>query len=190
MRVALLARSPVLGQVKQRLARDIGATKALECYRLLLQNALVATSPFATTIWYEGSTAVWGEIAPNHRLKEQPPGDLGQKMFAALNKGANLVIGADVPLMNTAYIESAFDYLGSGHDVVIGPTEDGGYCLIGMKNPREYLFENISWGSKRVLEQTLSRAHEIGLKVVHLPELWDVDTCMDYQRWLREIPQD
>lgn len=190
MQVALLARSPVLGRVKQRLARDIGATKALECYRTLLQNTLEATRPFTTTIWYEGSSESWDEIAPNHRMKEQPPGDIGRKMFTALNKGANLVIGADVPLMNTAYIERAHDYLVSGHDVVIGPTEDGGYCLIGMNDPREYLFKNISWGSNRVLEQTLSRVHELGMKVAVLSKLWDVDTSLDYQRWVREFPQD
>lgn len=188
--VALLARSPVLGQVKQRLARDIGATQALECYRVLLQSALEATLPFPTTIWYEGSSEVWDEIAPDHQLKEQPSGDLGLKMFTALNNGANVVIGADVPLMNTAYIERALDFLGSRHDVVIGPTEDDGYCLIGMNNPRDYLFEKISWGSNRVLEQTLSRVHELDMKVAMLPKLWDVDTRMDYQRWLREIPQD
>ena len=189
-KIALLARSPVHGQVKHRLAEEIGTIQALHCYRVLLQNTLEAITQFSTTIWYEGEVEIWDRIAPEQELKEQPPGDLGHRMFTALNKGAKLVIGADVPLMNTTYIESALAFLTSGHDVVIGPTEDGGYCLVGMNKPHEYLFENISWGSNRVLEQTLARAQELDMKVAMLPELWDVDTGIDYQRWLREIPQD
>lgn len=190
LQVALLARSPVLGQVKHRLAEDIGATNALECYRLLLLNALEATRPFATTIWYEGSTEVWVETAPDHRLIEQPPGDLGHKMFIALVEGAKLVIGADVPLMNEDYIYRALDHLATEQDVVVGPTEDGGYCLIGMNEPHESLFENIVWGSDRVLEQTLTRAADLSLQVFLLPTLWDVDTSADYQRWKQEISTD
>lgn len=189
-KVALFARAPVIGQVKQRLAQEIGAAKALLCYRALLQTALEATRQYATTIWYEGSADVWDQIAPDRRLKEQPPGDLGHKMFTTLNEGAKLVVGADIPLLSGAYIDSALDYLTNKKDLVIGPTEDGGYCLIGMNEPHEYLFENISWGSNRVLEQTLSRAQELGLRVVLLPKLWDVDTGTDYLRWKKEIPQD
>ena len=190
VQVALLARTPVLGQVKRRLAKDIGRTRALECYRLLLQNALEATLPFTTTIWYEGSTEIWGEIAPGHRLKKQPPGDLGHKMLTALNEGAKLVIGADVPLMSVDYIYRALDYIATQQDVVVGPTEDGGYCLIGMNEPREYLFENIAWGTDHVLEQTLTRAAELDLQVFLLPTLWDVDTSADYQRWKQGNPTD
>ena len=189
VQVAILARSPVLGHVKKRLATDIGASKALDCYRILLLNALKATRPFATTIWYEGSTDVWDEIAPDHRLKEQPPGDLGHKMFTALVEGAKLVIGADVPLMSVDYIDKALNHLTTPQDVVVGPTEDGGYCLIGMNEPHEYLFENVSWGSDRVLEQTLSRAREHSKQIALLPKLWDVDTIHDYQRWKRDMPQ-
>ncbi len=190
VQVALLARTPVLGQVKRRLAKDIGRTRALECYRLLLQNALEATLPFTTTIWTEGRTEIWGEIAPGHRLKKQPPGDLGHKMLTALNEGAKLVIGADVPLMSVDYIYRALDYIATQQDVVVGPTEDGGYCLIGMNEPREYLFENIAWGTDHVLEQTLTRAAELDLQVFLLPTLWDVDTSADYQRWKQGNPTD
>ena len=190
VQVAILARSPVLGHAKKRLATDIGASKALDCYRMLLLNALEATRPFATTIWYEGSTDVWDEIAPDHRLKEQPPGDLGHKMFTALVEGAKLVIGADVPLMSEDYIDKALNHLTTQQDIVVGPTEDGGYCLIGMNEPCENLFENISWGSDLVLEQTLTRAADLSLQVFLLPTLWDVDTSADYHRWKQEVPSD
>ena len=96
-------------------------------------------------------------------------------------------MGADIPLLTEAYIDGAIDYLLKSHDLVIGPTEDGGYCLIGMKKPHEYLFEDISWGSDRVLEQTLSRAEELGMRVTLLSKLWDVDTSADYQRWKQEV---
>lgn len=186
--VALLARSPVLGQVKHRLAEEIGTKQALQCYRVLLQNTLECITQFSTTIWYEGDVKVWDQIAPEHKLKEQPPGDLGHRMFTALNDGAQLVIGADVPLLNAVYVEGALDHLATGHDVVIGPTEDGGYCLIGMNEPHQYLFENIPWGSDRVLEQTLSRAQDLGVNVTLLATLWDVDTVVDYQRWVIRFP--
>lgn len=182
----MFARSPVIGKVKKRLAQEIGDTEALRCYHALLHRALEATSGYSTTIWYEGRADVWSEIAPDHRLAAQPPGDLGHKMFTALKKGANLVVGADIPLLTEAYIDRAIDYLLKSQDLVIGPTEDGGYCLIGMKKPHKYLFEDISWGSDRVLEQTLSRAEELGMRVTLLPKLWDVDTSADYQRWKQE----
>ena len=186
--IALLARSPVHGQVKCRLAEKIGTKQALHCYRVLLQNTLEAITQFPTTIWYEGDVEIWDRIAPEQALQKQPQGDLGHRMFAALNDGAQLVIGADVPLLNAVYIESALDQLATGHDVVIGPTEDGGYCLIGMNEPREYLFENIPWGSDRVLERTLSRAQDLGVNVTLLATLWDVDTVVDYQRWVIQFP--
>ena len=184
--VALFARSPVIGTVKQRLAREIGDSEALRCYHALLHTALEATRGYCTTIWYEGRGEAWSEIAPDHRLKAQPPGDLGHKMFTALNEGAKLVVGTDIPLLSRAYIDGAIEYILNSQDLVIGPTEDGGYCLIGMNDPSEYLFENISWGSDRVLEQTLSRAQELGKRVTLLPTLWDVDTSADYQRWKQE----
>ena len=180
----------MIGTVKQRLAREIGDTEALRCYHALLHGALEATSGYSTTIWYEGKAEVWADIAPDHQLVAQPPGDLGHKMFIALKEGAKLVVGADIPLLTEAYIDGAIDYLLKSHDLVIGPTEDGGYCLIGMNEPREYLFENISWGSDRVFEQTLSRAEELGMRVTLLPKLWDVDTSADYQRWKQEVPTD
>ena len=187
--VALLARSPEIGRVKQRLARTIGDAEAFNCYKVLLQTALEATRDFTTTIWYEGNVEVWNRIAPDQSLRKQPTGDLGTRMFTALKEGAKLVIGTDIPCMNGAYIKQAVNQL-SNHEVVLGPSEDGGYCLIGMNNPCENLFRDVLWGSDCVLEQTLSRAQERGLKVALLPKLWDVDTVNDYHRWKREMLQD
>ena len=190
VKVALFARSPVIGQVKQRLAQEIGAVAAFNCYRVLLQTALDATSQFSTTIWYEGSVEVWGQIVLEKQLRKQPAGGLGFRMLTSLHEGATVVIGADIPLMSAAYIECASDRLRTGHDVVLGPTEDGGYCLIGMNEPNEFMFESILWGTDCVLEQTLSRAQQLGLQVALLPTLWDVDNVNDYERWLRKMPQD
>lgn len=187
--VALIARTPVVAQVKQRLAQEIGDDESLQCYQKLLQSTLVATGRFPTTIWYEGSIEAWAHLAPGRELREQPDGDLGYRMYTALAEGAKLVIGADIPLMCAAYLEQATDYLASSYDLVIGPVEDGGYCLIGMNDPVEQLFRNISWGSEQVLKQTLSCAHNLGMRTAMLPMLWDVDTVEDYLRWKREVPQ-
>ena len=188
--VALFARSPIVGQVKQRLATEIGVEKTLECYRALLQIALSATSQYSTTIWYEGTIEVWDQIAPSRRIRKQPNGDLGFRMLTALREGATLVVGADIPLLNATYIERAIGQLATKHDLVLGPTEDGGYCLVGMNQPYENLFKNIAWGSDFVLEQTLARAQELDVRVALLPKLWDVDTVNDYHRWKREMLQD
>ena len=98
--VALFARSPVIGTVKQRLAQEIGDTEALRCYNALLHRALDATSRYSTTIWYEGKAEVWADIAPDHQLVAQPPGDLGHKMFNALKEGAKLGCGGRYPSFN------------------------------------------------------------------------------------------
>ena len=188
--VALFARSPIIGQVKQRLAKEIGATKALDCYRALLETALSATSQYPTTIWYEGSVEVWDQIAPTRTIRKQSTGDLGFRMLTALREGAKLVVGADIPLLSAAYIERAIDQLAAKHDVVLGPTEDGGYCLIGMNKPCDYLFKDIAWGRDSVLEETLSRTQKLDMRVALLSKLWDVDTVNDYHRWKRELLQD
>lgn len=183
-KVALLTRVPVLGQVKQRLAAEIGDTAAFQCYRELLNVALEAVSPFTTTLWLDQLDSQFSNSSFEIRIQLQPPGDLGERMFTALKAGAKVLIGSDIPEISSEYIALAFQRL-KEHEVVLGPTEDGGYCLIGMHKPRRDLFDNMRWGQESVLEETLSRIGRLNLSVSLLPKLWDVDDSNSYIRWCK-----
>jgi rSAM/selenodomain-associated transferase 1 len=97
-----------------------------------------------------------------------------------------VLIGTDCPALNPAYVECAFEALQEGVEVVLGPAEDGGYVLVGMRQPVPEMFSNISWGSGAVLEETVQRLQQLGLSYRLLETLWDVDTVDDLPR-LREL---
>ncbi len=180
-RVAVFARQPRLGQVKTRLASQIGVARALDCYIETLEIAIEAASNQKLELWYEGHPCPsWIERCLC--LKQQSDGDLGTRMFAAFCDGVDLVIGSDIPLISSHYVDQAVDLLSTA-DVVLGPTEDGGYCLIAMRQPLHELFQGIAWSSSQVLEQTLAKARHEQLRVELLPRLWDIDDETDYHRW-------
>lgn len=179
-RLAVFARAPVLGAVKSRLAISIGEEAAFECYRKLLENTVEAAMPFESEIWIEGDIAdlSWARGLP---VRWQGAGDLGLRMLAAFNDGVKVLIGTDIPAMSASYIEQAFASL-EENDVVVGPTEDGGYCLMAMHEPHEHLFAGITWGTSSVLASTLARAENLNVGLCDV--LWDVDIEADYRRWL------
>ena len=115
--------------------------------------------------------------------KPQTEGDLGQRMLACFEDGVHVLVGGDCPLMSATYIEKAFDALVE-HDLVFGPTEDGGYVLLGMREPIPQLFRDIPWSTEDVLRVTIDVANALGLSVKCLDQVWDVDTKADYVRWL------
>ena len=179
-RLAGFARAPVLGAVKSRLAISIGEEAAFDCYRKLLENTVEAAMPFESEIWIEGDIAdlSWARGLP---IRRQGAGDLGVRMLAAFNDGVKVLIGTDIPAMSASYIEQAFASL-EENDVVVGPTEDGGYCLMAMREPHEQLFAGITWGTSSVLASTLARAENLNVGLCDV--LWDVDIEADYRRWL------
>jgi glycosyltransferase A (GT-A) superfamily protein (DUF2064 family) len=74
----------------------------------------------------------------------------------------------------------------AAHDVVLGPAPDGGYYLLGLRQPQPELFQNKAWSTDSVLADTLADAHRLGLRVALLPELRDVDTAADLAAWRAE----
>ena len=186
-RVAVFVRSPERGRVKTRLASALGADGALAAHVELVQTTLgaVAEGSFDAELWFAGTPndglAAWSERY-GLPLVEQPEGHLGERMLAALRAGARVVVGTDIPAMTSAYIEDALRHL-QAVDVVLGPVEDGGYCLIGMNSPDGALFEGIEWGGSDVLRRTLAQAADAGLRVALLDSLWDVDDQEDHARW-------
>ena len=99
-----------------------------------------------------------------------------------------VVIGADTPQLTTATIDDAFAAL-EDHDVVIGPSTDGGYYLIGMRGQCHDLFSDISWSQETVLGETLDRVKSLALTVKSLPAMTDVDQ-LDELQLLRQLLAD
>ncbi|MDE0349767.1 MAG: TIGR04283 family arsenosugar biosynthesis glycosyltransferase [Gammaproteobacteria bacterium] len=186
-RVAVFARAPERGRVKTRLVPALGLDGAYDAHVELAETTLaaVAKGDFDAELWYAGvrnaGLVAWGERF-GLRLVEQPDADLGERMLAALRAGARVVVGTDIPRMSAEYIEDALRRLDHA-DVVLGPVEDGGYCLIAMDAPHASLFRGIEWGGADVLERTLAWAVDAGLRVELLDTLWDVDDAEDHARW-------
>ena len=182
-RLAIFARAPVLGRVKTRLARSVGEKVALAAYQellgLTLERLAPGAGPFVPEIWVEGDPSAL-PAASGFRIVEQPPGDLGKRMAAAFEDGVSVLVGTDIPPISSDYVERALDAL-TRADLVLGPTEDGGYCLVAMTTPRAQVFEGIPWSTPDVLAATLAAAE--GFSVELLEPLWDVDDAAGLARW-------
>jgi rSAM/selenodomain-associated transferase 1 len=191
--VLVMAKAPVPGTVKTRLADALGADEAAALYRCFLLDTLdlvreveaaraLAYAPASGRAWFAAT-------CPDFLLLPQGKGDLGARMtaaFAALfarGFGPVVTIGADAPTVPRSYVAAALAMLSAGRaDVVLGPAQDGGYYLVGLTAPRPGLFENIAWSSADVLTQSLARVADLGLRVTTLPRWWDVDTPTDLAR--------
>jgi hypothetical protein len=131
--------------------------------------------------------AFFHALAPDFALVAQRGDDLGARLSHAfedlLADGAPgaIVIGSDVPTLPRAVLVAALERL-AGADLVLGPSEDGGYYLIGLREPRAALFADMAWSTEGVFDETLRRAGALGLDVGLLPAWFDVDTAVDLER--------
>ena len=182
----IFIRNPELGKVKSRLANSIGKEKALLIYEELLKHTRHITSELQLDkrIYYSeniSNTDFWDSSCYEKRL--QSDGDLGQKMLSAFEEGFSsgyenvIIIGSDIYDLKNSHIESAFECLLSS-DTVIGPSEDGGYYLLGMNTLIPVLFESKPWGTEQVLELTIKDLIE-NYSVSYLEELNDIDVISD-----------
>lgn len=187
----IFCKAPVPGQVKTRLAKSIGDEAACQVHQQLTHRTLQELTRQPLT-----DIQLWCAPSIEHRffqqcrqrygveLREQGEGDLGVRMaraFAAALSTAScaVIVGTDCPLLDQAYVDQAFAALAQGEDTVIGPAEDGGYVLLGLRQPQPAIFEAIDWGTARVMQQTLQRL----TGTAHcLPSLWDVDQLEDLRR--------
>jgi hypothetical protein len=122
-------------------------------------------------------------------LSRQPNGDLGARMHAAVEAavGPTLVTGIDCPALTADHLHLAAATL-RNYDVVVIPAADGGYVLIGLRQPQAALFEGIEWGKETVMDETRRRLQSLTLSWRELLTLWDVDTPHDLERLQREQP--
>lgn len=191
--VVIFARRPQLGRVKTRLARDIGPVETLRFYRSTL--ATVTRRISAGQAWH-----TWLGLTPDETIFDDrlyPPmagrlpqggGDLGDRMARCLARfGPNpvLIVGSDIPDIDRSHIASAFNAL-RGHDLVFGPSGDGGYWLVGAAQGARVgaLFDDVRWSTEHALADTLENARP-GVRVAMLEELADIDDGEAYAAWRR-----
>ncbi|MEP6607682.1 MAG: TIGR04282 family arsenosugar biosynthesis glycosyltransferase [Burkholderiaceae bacterium] len=189
--LVVMAKQPQRGQVKTRIAAVLGKERAAELCRVaLLDTVAVASSieDIVRVLSYAPSTAAaqgfFGLVAPSFELIPQQGITLGERLagtFSQMLKRHSpvVVIGSDSPDLPAALIERAFALLRSDADAVLGPADDGGYYLLGLRSMQPTLFERIDWSSPLVTSQTRQRADAAGLTVVDLPAWHDLDTVDD-----------
>jgi rSAM/selenodomain-associated transferase 1 len=197
--LAIMAKAPRVGAVKTRLCPPLRAPEAAELARCFLLDAvervrMVAGSRPIMAYTPIEAQAQFEEVAPGFALIPQRGGDLGARQLhlieevLGLGLQAALVIGTDSPTLPRECLDEAVSLvMAPDVDVVLGPTEDGGYYLIGVRAPHAALFEHIPWSTPAVLGRTLERTHEQGLRVACLPTWFDVDTGADLERLRMEL---
>ena len=183
--IIVFTRNPELGKVKSRLAKSIGEQNALEVYIKLLEHTEKTIQPIDAdkAIYYSikiRENDIWNS---NHYSKHQQHGeDLGVRMENAFKKGFEdgykniIIVGSDLLDLNANTITSAFNKL-QHNDAVIGPAEDGGYYLLGMKKLNKTVFRNKDWGTNTVLKNTKKDFFNDNLYV--LETLNDIDYIED-----------
>ena len=185
--VAIFLKAPRLGKVMTRLAAEIGDRQALRLYRLIAARTLdaVRESGLDATIWYAPADAgpelrYW--LGDEWALRPQASGDLGARLAAstqAVEAGRGwIAIGGDCPALNAAHIQEARAALERG-EIAIGPTQEGGYYLLGGRTPLPDLFTSMPRSSQQLLAEARARLERAGVRWHELPALREVDTAAD-----------
>lgn len=185
----VFTRNPELGKCKTRLAKTLGDQSALDIYKYLLKHtANVAKKADASRYVFYSENINHNDIwnVAHFRKKLQTGHDLGERMHNAFNELLNsghkkvVIIGSDLLDLNEDIIEQALKKLDT-NDVVIGPAEDGGYYLLGMKTLHSKVFQNKAWGTETVRQDTLKDLQNS--HVYLLKELNDIDTFEDMKHY-------
>ncbi len=194
--LVIMARYPEEGAVKTRLARDLGPHWTLRLYRAFIDDLACKFGCLPRPlIWYylPESSPFPQLFSQRYPCRPQAGSSLQERMLRIFEdlfgEGFQrvVVIGADVPHIPAEAVEEAFALL-SATDVVLRPSSDGGYHLIGLRAAGD-LFRGISMGTDRVLRETIERATSMGLSVHCLAPSFDVDTISDVKRLIRFLAE-
>jgi len=185
----LFARTPQLGRVKTRLHPDLDHETIGGLYRCFLDDSIDTLCSLKNADSFIGAyppeqSGHFAALAARRGITvfAQEGGGLGERMRNAFRDRfaegyeKTAIVGSDSPSLPPAYIETAF---GSSRDVVLGPSTDGGYYLVGMNRRVTEIFDAVAWGSATVLEDTLERIKNTGATLELLPLWYDVDTLAD-----------
>ncbi|WP_290701843.1 TIGR04282 family arsenosugar biosynthesis glycosyltransferase [Lacinutrix sp.] len=183
--IITFTRNPELGKVKSRLAKGIGEASALEVYKLLLEHTknVLLKLDCDKAVYYSVKVRendIWN---PKFFSKHQQFGDdLGERMYNAFDNGFKkgyekiIIVGSDLYDLNAETITKAFKKLDQ-NDNVIGPAEDGGYYLLGMKTLHPSVFKIENWGTETVYKQTILKLNDNSVYVLN--KLNDIDYVED-----------
>ncbi|MBM4258590.1 MAG: glycosyltransferase [Deltaproteobacteria bacterium] len=198
----IFAKAPIVGQVKTRLCPPMTLEQAAGLATYFLIDTVERACSLPDVQVYVAFTPTDSESVfrallsfPVHYVAQRGH-SLGERelnVFRDLQQQEPrkvVLIGSDIPTLPRSHLQEAFTLLGDpGCNVVLNPTEDGGYCLIGMREPHAVLFENISWSTPAVLQETLAQAQRHNLKVKLLPSWYDVDEASDLHRLATDLSQ-
>ena len=194
--VVVFAREPRLGKVKTRLQENLPAQTVLGLYRAFVKDVLRTAKQVKEAehfLYYAGtlqSKAFLSSFKRHFILKRQIGKDLGQRMGMAFSHCCSerikkvVIIGTDCLTLNADDILKAFLAL-DRHDCVLGPTYDGGYYLIGLKEPERRVFDHVDWGTNKVLVQTLRNLKKLKKTSYQLKMKDDIDTIDDLIKFSR-----
>ncbi len=195
--LAIMAKAPNPGEVKTRLIPPLEPETSASLYHNFILDKInqvkniKEAKPF---IAYtpEKSEPFFKKIAPGFTLISQVGADLGMRLTnlsnTLLNQGYRkvVILDSDTPNLPLEYIRLALQRLDQ-FDIILGPCEDGGYYLIGLKSFFPEIFNEIPWSTSRVTKLTIKKAEAIGLTIFLLNEWYDVDTLKDLIRLKRDL---
>jgi rSAM/selenodomain-associated transferase 1 len=195
--VGLFAKAPRAGRVKTRLVPPLTHDEAAAFARVCLEESLrrfPAEVRAAWTLFLDESPESWCSEIANGRgiaIAEQGEGDLGERLARALRgllaaSSRVVMIGSDSPTLDPAWISMGLSRLESA-DVVLGPARDGGCYLIGTRRDPGALFEGIAWSTSAVCGSIREGARAAGFTVAMLPEWYDFDEAIDFERAARDL---
>ena len=195
----IFTRNIVLGKCKTRLAKTVGPQLALDIYKFLVEHTVKISSDVNVTRWvfYSDEIEENDLFDPGEYSKHVQQGnDLGSRMFHAISAGFEagfsrvIIIGSDIYDLESRDLEEAFDSLNT-HDYVIGPAQDGGYYLLGMKKASRDIFVDKSWGTNSVLQDTLEDLEGKDVKLLDtrndVDVYEDIETAPAFQRFLKNV---
>ena len=191
----VFARAPRVGHTKTRLIEALGALPAAELYAGLLARTLhiaEAVDPIQRYLYVDtpaGCDYVAPLLAPDRwRVEVQVAGDLGLRMSDALTRALSqharvILIGSDIVDLQARDLIDALQRLAARDEGVMGPAADGGYWLIGMRQPQPALFADLQWGEPDIFQATVQRLAALGVRWSALPVRHDIDTPSDVAKW-------
>lgn len=196
----VVAKRPAPGQTKTRLTPPLTGDQAAALYECFLRDTLdiIRTArdhlPFTPIIAYlpQGDEPYFQALAPDFDLLLQTGADLAERLHNAtthcLTHGFEqaVIMDSDSPTLPPEHLAAAFTALEQA-DVSLGPCDDGGYYLIGLKRPAPTLFLTVTMSTDHVTADTLDRAQEAGLSVTLLPGCYDIDYVADLQRLVADL---
>ena len=196
-----MAKAPLPGTVKTRLVPPLTAEQAADLYRALLLDQLEhlrqvgGAERFVFYAPADAEQCLCDLGGADYAYRAQNDGDLGARMaqiFADLWRLGHrniVLVGSDLPALPLEILREAFTSLSTAeHRVVIGPSRDGGYYLIGMNQATPEIFVNMTWSHDRVLADTTARLDGLGVSYSMLPSWFDLDVAEDFQclqTWLK-----